>query len=88
MFLNYNRALRVQNKLFALFKAKDYQNRDIIVRGWYRRAPVPYVDMRTLINTETGEEKRCDSTRFGYVIRYIYLFIALAFMVIGFVNGI
>ena len=45
IFLDYNQPLFIINKIFALFKNKDNINKKIKVKGWYRRSPVPYVEI-------------------------------------------
>ena len=45
IFLDYNQPLTVVNKIFALFKSKEYMDKKIKVKGWYRRCPVPYVEI-------------------------------------------
>lgn len=46
IFLDYNQPLNIINKIFALFKSKEYFDKTIKVRGWYRRSPVPYVEIK------------------------------------------
>ena len=48
IFLDYNQPLNIVNKIFALFKSEQYFNKIIKVRGWYRRSPVPYVEIKTM----------------------------------------
>jgi heat shock protein HtpX len=45
IFLDYNQPLWILNKIFALFKSHQYIDKIIKVRGWYRRSPVPYVEI-------------------------------------------
>ena len=45
MFLDYNQPLNIINKIFALFKSEAYFNKIVNVKGWYRRSPVPYVEI-------------------------------------------
>ena len=45
IFLDYNQPLTVVNKIFAIFKSKEYMDKKIKVKGWYRRCPVPYVEI-------------------------------------------
>ena len=45
IFLDYNQPLFIINKVFALFKSEQYFDKVIKVKGWYRRAPVPYVEI-------------------------------------------
>ena len=48
MFLDYNQPLWLINKIFAFFKAKTFVDKDITIKGWYRRSPVPYVEIYTM----------------------------------------
>ena len=45
IFLDYNQPLWIINKIFALFKSEQYFNKIVKVRGWYRRSPVPYIEI-------------------------------------------
>lgn len=45
IFLDYNQPLNIINKIFALFKSKEYFDKEVEVEGWYRRSPVPYVEI-------------------------------------------
>ena len=48
LFLDYNQPINIINKIFALFKSKEYFDKVIKVNGWYRRSPVPYVELKTM----------------------------------------
>ena len=48
MFLDYKQPLWLINKIFAFFKAKTFIDKEITVTGWYRRSPVPYVEIFTM----------------------------------------
>ncbi len=45
IFLDYNQPLWIINKIFAIFKSEQYFNKIIKVKGWYRRSPVPYIEI-------------------------------------------
>jgi Zn-dependent protease with chaperone function len=45
IFLDYRQPLRILDWLFGLLRAAEYQNQDVCVKGWYRRSPVPYVEL-------------------------------------------
>lgn len=45
MFLDYNQPMWLINKIFAFFKAKTFIDKNIVVKGWYRRSPVPYIEI-------------------------------------------
>jgi heat shock protein HtpX len=44
IFLNYAQPLNIFNFLFGL-KNTAYIGTDVVVTGWYRRAPVPYFEI-------------------------------------------
>lgn len=48
IFLDYNQPINIVNKIFALFKSKEYFDKQIKVKGWYRRSPVPYIELKTM----------------------------------------
>ena len=48
MFLNYRQPLALWNFLFGLFGAGTYQGKEVRVTGWYRRAPVPFLEVNRL----------------------------------------
>ena len=80
MFLDYNQPMWLINKIFAFFKAKTFIDKDIIVKGWYRRSPVPYIEIYQM--EMDGKIKKVYTYIFkliGLVIGYIG-FIALLFI--------
>ena len=80
IFLDYNQPLWLINKIFAFFKAKTFIDKEIIIKGWYRRSPVPYVEIYTM---ETdGKVKKV----YTYIFKLIGLIIGLiAFIVLLFI---
>ena len=45
LFVDYKQPLRVLDKIFAIFKSAKYVDQDVIVRGWYRRNPTPFIEI-------------------------------------------
>ena len=45
IFLDYNQPMFIINKIFALFKSGKYIGKEVKVTGWYRRSPVPYIEI-------------------------------------------
>ena len=41
------------NIFFALFRYKKFRGKDVKVRGWYRRSPSPYIEVREIRSKET-----------------------------------
>ena len=48
IFLDYRQPLGIWNFLFGLLRAKRYIGEDVKIIGWYRRSPVPYVELKNL----------------------------------------
>ncbi len=54
IFLDYRQPLGIWNFLFGLLRAKRYIGETVKITGWYRRSPIPYVEIKSL---ETGAGK-------------------------------
>ena len=81
IFLDYNQPLFIINKIFALFKNKDNMNKTIKVKGWYRRSPVPYVEIKSY--EIDGKEKKIFTYPLAlamYVLAFILCFALLFFV--------
>ena len=75
VFLDYNQPLWLINKIFAIFKAKTFIDKEIIIKGWYRRSPVPYIEIYTM---ETdGKTKKV----YTYIFKFIGLLLGLALFI-------
>ncbi len=61
LFLDYRQPLRIWEWIFGLTRAGDFTGREVVVSGWYRRAPVPYLEIREF--TIDGQTRRCYSYR-------------------------
>lgn len=75
IFLDYNQPLHVLEKIFALFKTKEYFDKKVTVKGWYRRSVVPYFEVRTI--EIDGKVKKCHTYTATKVIYFILLAIAI-----------
>jgi heat shock protein HtpX len=60
IFLDYRQPLRILEFLFGLIRRASLDGADVVAQGWYRRAPVPYIELRSLATA--------DSTRTCYVM--------------------
>ena len=54
IFLDYAQPLGIINFLFGLLRAKQYHNQEAEVIGWYRRAPVPYIEIKEIRTAGTA----------------------------------
>ena len=59
------------NKIFAFFKAKTFIDKEVIIRGWYRRSPVPFIEIYQM--EADGKIKKV----YSYIVKLIGLFILL-----------
>jgi Zn-dependent protease with chaperone function/Zn-finger nucleic acid-binding protein len=75
MFLDYRQPIRIWEFLFGLLRRAELQGAQVTATGWFRRAPTPYVELRTL--TPAG-----GSTRTCYVY-YVKLVVAVVLMLAG-----
>ncbi len=48
IFLDYRQPLRFIEFLFGIFRTPGIIGKEVVIEGWYRRAPTPYVEMNTL----------------------------------------
>ncbi len=85
VFLDYEQPLFLVNKIFALFKSPEYFDKVVTARGYYRRAPVPFIQLKELVID--GEVKKCWSITFGWIWRWVVLALAVIATVIFLVMG-
>lgn len=74
MFMNYNQPLGLWNKIVALFKTSSYLDTNVLIKGWYMRGPVPYVEIFTM--EVNGKIKRI----YSY---YVKLFLMILLTVVS-----
>lgn len=58
LFLDYQQPLAIWNFLFGLLKAGELQGEAVRVKGWFRRAPVPYFEIYQM-ETQNGDARTC-----------------------------
>jgi Zn-dependent protease with chaperone function len=57
IFLDYRQPFRLLELWFGLARAGDLVGREVIATGWYRRAPTPFLELRTL--QIDGDVRQC-----------------------------
>jgi heat shock protein HtpX len=57
IFLDYRQPLRIWEFLFGLIRRASLHDADVVAQGWYRRAPMPYIELRSL--TSDGNTRNC-----------------------------
>lgn len=48
IFLDYRQPLKIWEMLFALLRADRYQGKKVLVNGWYRRGPTPFIQVKSI----------------------------------------
>ena len=81
IFLDYNQPMFILNKIFALFKSHQYIDKIIKVKGWYRRSPVPYVELKSM--EVDGKEKKIFTYPLMKASYIVFALISIAIIVYG-----
>ena len=81
MFLDYNQPLTIINKVFALFKSPEYFDKKVKVTGWYRRSPVPYVELKTI--EIDGKVKKIFTYGFNLALHIIFFIVSIVVILLG-----
>jgi Zn-dependent protease with chaperone function len=76
LFLDYRQPLRIWDWLFGLLRSGEYAGQTVEVTGWFRRAPVPYLEIATM--TAGGQTRRC----YSYHVKLVF---SILMMVGGFI---
>jgi len=76
IFLDYRQPLGIINFFFGLLRAANYVNQDVEITGWYRRAPMPYIEINKFkIN---GKESTCYVYRVKVILSIAVIIFGLA----------
>ncbi len=79
IFLDYRQPLPFWDMFFGMFKRAKYDNQEAEVTGWYRRSPLPRIEIKS-INVTGEKERKC----YTYTARYVFAgIIAVAGLVFG-----
>ena len=81
VFLDYNQPLFIVNKLFAIFKSQEYFGKKVTIKGWYRRSPVPYIEVYTM--TVDGKVKKCFTYGFISFLYLLFMMISILLIFVG-----
>ncbi len=81
VLLNYKQPLKFWDKLFALFGTKKHIGNEVEITGWFRRNPVPYIDM--LEFKSSGKTKKLYSYITGLIVRCIFGVIFLVLLILA-----
>lgn len=79
--LVYRQPLGILETLFGLIKADALVDKEVTVRGWYRRGPIPYLELKEAIFA-TGERARCHYQAFLWAMAVIATTVGGYFMAV------
>ena len=66
IFLDYRQPLRIWEFLFGLMRRASLEGANVVATGWYRRAPTPFVELRSL--TADGITRGCYVVHVKWVV--------------------
>jgi Zn-dependent protease with chaperone function len=78
ILLDYRQPLALFQWIFAIRRVPELIGQEISVKGWYRRAPVPYLELRSL--SGGGRESTCYSLEAQYVSTVLVLAASVLFL--------
>ena len=82
IFMDYNQPLYVLEKFYALFKLQENFDKEVIVKGWYRRSTSPYVEVYSM--EIDGKVKKCHT----YTTTKVVYGILMVLSIFAFVSGV
>ena len=66
MYIDYRFGLGIIDFFFAIFRVKKLVGQRVRIKGWYRRGPIPYIQVDT-IESESGGRHRNYSKHLRYI---------------------
>ena len=81
IFIDYKQPISIMNFFFGLFKAKKYINKEVEIKGWYKRSPVPYVELYKM--TVDGKKKTCYTYPFMKIFPFLLIICGIVFTILG-----
>ncbi|MBI4610447.1 MAG: M48 family metalloprotease [Candidatus Rokubacteria bacterium] len=81
IFLDYRQPSRLLDFWFGLFRTPGLIGQEAVVRGWYRRAPVPYVEMKRI--EYAGGAHGCYTYHAKLILALLVIAIGIGVMALG-----
>jgi Zn-dependent protease with chaperone function len=76
IFLDYRQPFGLWEWLFGLLRAGSYQGKRVTVTGWFRRSPVPFIEISTIEAEGASGARRC-------YVRPVKVLVGLALVGLG-----
>jgi hypothetical protein len=83
LFLDYRQPLRIWEWLFGLFRAGEFAGKPVEVVGWFRRAPLPYLELRSI--TVDGQKRESYARHGRYIFAALVAAVGLMLIIAGLV---
>jgi Zn-dependent protease with chaperone function/Zn-finger nucleic acid-binding protein len=77
LFLDYRQPLRIWEWLFGLFRAGEFAGKPVEVTGWFRRAPLPYLELKSITVDGVTRNSYARHARYAWAILVAVLGAAL-----------
>ena len=78
LFLDYRQPLRIWEWLFGLFRAGEFAGKTVEAVGWFRRSPVPYLELKSITVDGVTRNSYARHFKYGWAVFLIAAGIALA----------
>jgi len=85
LLLDYRQPLRIWEVLFGLLRAGDFAGKSIEAEGWFRRSPVPYLEMKSL--TIDGVTRQCYARHMKYATAVVLAAVGVGLLAWGLLGG-
>jgi Zn-dependent protease with chaperone function/Zn-finger nucleic acid-binding protein len=83
LFLDYRQPLHIWEWLFGLFRAGQFAGKAVEVTGWFRRAPMPYLELKSI--TVDGVTRNSYARHARYACGIVLAVVGAALLVGGLV---
>ncbi|HKI35164.1 MAG TPA: M48 family metalloprotease [Gemmataceae bacterium] len=84
LFMDYQQPLEIWNFLFGLLRAGKYQGKRVRITGWFRRAPVPFLEVyRIEVLDDSLPPRRCYSLHARLIVAGLLLAVGTAVAALG-----
>ena len=85
LFLDYRQPLRIWEWLFGLFRAGEFAGKPVEVVGWFRRAPLPYLELKSI--TVDGVTRNSYARHARYAWAVLLALVGAGLTVAGLLGG-
>jgi Zn-dependent protease with chaperone function len=85
LFLDYRQPLRIWEWLFGLFRAGEFAGKPVEAVGWFRRAPLPYLELMSI--TVDGVTRNSYARHARYVWAALVALVGAGLVVAGLLGG-